>query len=374
MQLHRPRYLALDSSHLSQWVHDKTSPSASGRSAAANFEAWAEDNGFVLLLTLHHLEELLNHNDEAKALKRLDCLARLKMVSWIGDQDAGPGGITTIARAEARYILATPETDAPGVRDAVLPSLIRFGTGSDLLGQNPREWLALRPLMQDRANSTRELVALAHTDVVDISSQPISELMSGRLRNGDELGRALTLLEGSYAVDIQLRGDKRIVDPASLASSFVAQVKEMAEGLPGTTADFVLQGLALQGVVPEDIKPKSTVGEMLDLGLFRSQLKVLLEDYGVTPEAVRKIQMAQMPSWQVQQAMRRFTPQPRERDGSEVNDAYLACLAPYADVTSVDKRVHLGFSQAIAKVPAVAALVRRVERASRYDRIPALLA
>lgn len=374
MNLHIPRYLALDTSHLTQWAHDRTAANADVRQVASNFEAWAENNGYVFLLTLHHIEELLNHDDPSRAYDRLKCLSELKMVSWIGDQESGPGGITTIATAEARYILSSPEATALEVREAIRSSLIRFGTGADLLGNRFEDWLALRPLVRERAKEARELVALAHTDVVDNSSQPMSELLNGSVRSGDELQRRLDLIRGSFALDIERRGDRRITDPQGLASAFMQDVKTTANGLPQDATRFVLQSLARQGVIADDIRPGSTVGEMLDLGVFRSQLSALLEEDGVSGERLRRIQMSQMPTWLIQRAMKRFSPQPKYRDGSELNDFYLACLSAYADVTFVDKRVLEGFRQAKTKLPSLSDIIRQVERAARYDRIPNILA
>lgn len=374
MMLHPARYLALDSSHLTQWAHDKIA-SSNSRAAAAAFEAWLEANGFIPLITLHHIEELVNHGDVAKVRQRLHFMSGLKLAAWIGEPEGGGlGGVTTIMAAEVRCALARPEADAAAIRDDAAPSLLQCGHGEALLGMDPEDWLLLRPVFEDRAKSARDMVALAHTDVVDITSRPVAELMAGSLRQGQALMRALDLLRGSFAVDIAQRGDTRIENPAGLAKSFVDQVQRTAMGMPSTTEEFVLVGLAKLNVVPEDIQSDSTIGEMMELGLFRSQLSALSEEAGWSLEAVQKIPMDQIPAWVIQSAMRRYAPQPKRRSGSELNDFYMACLAPYADVTFVDKRIREGFDQAFDKRATLAGLTRRVECAARYDRIPKILA
>jgi hypothetical protein len=52
-----------------------------------------------------------------------------------------------------------------------------------------------------------------------------------------------------------------------------------------------------------------------------------------------------------------------------LNDQYLVCLAPYADVTYVDKRTHEWVARARRASPEFAGLVRRVEKASGYAEI-----
>jgi hypothetical protein len=62
-----------------------------------------------------------------------------------------------------------------------------------------------------------------------------------------------------------------------------------------------------------------------------------------------------------------------ERKGSEVNDTHLLCLAPYADITYVDKRTLENVRRARRKVGAFSQLVGRVEKAGGYAEIAARL-
>lgn len=58
-----------------------------------------------------------------------------------------------------------------------------------------------------------------------------------------------------------------------------------------------------------------------------------------------------------------------EREGSELADSYLACLAAYADVTFVDKRTHENFRRARHKCAEFGVLTRRVEKAADYKEV-----
>ncbi|GLK85238.1 hypothetical protein GCM10017653_33080 [Ancylobacter defluvii] len=98
----KPRYLALDSSHLGDWVRDYVSQRSEDRAAAAAFESWLERSGYVLLICFHHIEELLNHNDENTALSRLRFISRRKLIAWIKSPDNSIGGIVTILAEEIR--------------------------------------------------------------------------------------------------------------------------------------------------------------------------------------------------------------------------------------------------------------------------------
>lgn len=90
-------------------------------------------------------------------------------------------------------------------------------------------------------------------------------------------------------------------------------------------------------------------------------------------EAVRVVRPEQLPSWSLTQALRRHLPDVPKREGGEVNDTYLMCLAAYADLTLVDKRTWEGVRRLRQKDSTLASLLGRVERVSRYDAIPGLI-
>jgi hypothetical protein len=372
----KPRYLAMDSSHLGQWVRDRTSPRPTDRAAAADFERWLEANGYVLFLCLHHLEELVRHEDRRVALSRLRFIGSLKFLAWIGSAhcDRGLGTVVTMLAEEARAAMENPGADAVQVRDLAASRLIRAGTGEDAIGPDPDIWLLMQPVFAEQSEGAQQLMAFSRSNLVDIADKKISELMTGGVRRGAELDRALGLLRGSFATDIAQRGDRRIEDPHAMAAAFVDDVHAMAQPLPNTAAELVLRCLAIQGVGPDDIKPESTVGEMLNLGVFRSQLRIVAESLGRSPGAMNAaIGMDQLPSWIIGQSLQRHAPDLPERRGSEINDGYLACLCAYADVTFVDKRTLENFRRALPKEPLLERLARRVERASSYRAIPATL-
>jgi hypothetical protein len=201
----------------------------------------------------------------------------------------------------------------------------------------------------------------------------MGELLSGRLREGEDLRRQLNLIEGTYAEDIRRRGDQRIADPAQLAKDFMGNVEEMARGLPMDTRAFVLGALARQGVTEQDIAPTSTVGDMLDLGLFRAKAAIIADAAGLEPAPLRAIRPNCIPTWTLEQAVERHLPDLPRYEGGELNDTSLVCLAAYADVTSVDKRTLEGVRRLRQKQPVLARLLGRIVRAASFDQIPALV-
>lgn len=374
--LFEPRYIALDSSHLSQWIRASLSPSVEERKAAKTFEEWLERNGCLPLLTLHHISELCAYDDTQMVAQRLRFLHRQKLIAWISQNDSQPsiGGVTTILASEVQAAFQSPDADVETVLRLAAKGLIAAGTGEDLLGPDPHDWLDLIPIFAAQNERAREIVALTHTDVIDTSKLTLRKLMNSSRKTGDALKSSLELMQGTYFQVIKASGDKRIDDPESLAQEFMEAVRAFGDANPGDAKSLVFAGLAEQGIEPSDLHLDMTVDEALELGVFFSQIRTVAEGKGLPWQELKKrVRKSNIPSSVVVGDVAKFLPTTVERKGSELNDMHLATLAPYADVTFVDKRMHHAFRQAFRKNKSLEEICSRVERASSYRDIPQIV-
>lgn len=128
-------------------------------------------------------------------------------------------------------------------------------------------------------------------------------------------------------------------------------------------------------LLPEDVDlseigPDMTVNELGDLAAFRRRLRLVNERLGFSwPDLKTRVTEARLPSGLVQSALRQHRQDLPERKGGELIDQYLVCVAPYADVTYVDKRMHEDDKRARMASPEFAALVGRIEKAGSYGEI-----
>lgn len=201
----------------------------------------------MLLLCLHHVEEMVNHDNEAVAARRLRFLANLPFLAWVGSSpDRSPGTVVTLWAQEISAAYASANATAQEVRVLAKPQLIQSGSGLDLLGADAEGWLALRPLFAAQAEQARKVVAFGHLNIVDIAHKPVAELLGGKLRAGVDLQRQLKLMTGTFARHVRDKGDRRIADPDAWATEFMQDVEGMAVPAPSTAAELVLRSLALQ--------------------------------------------------------------------------------------------------------------------------------
>ncbi|WP_028795333.1 hypothetical protein [Thalassobaculum salexigens] len=374
--LAKPQYLALDSSHLGDWIKDRTSDRAVDRARARSFTEWLERSGFVLLFCFHHFEELVSHENDDVAAQRIRFIGRLPFLAWIGRADGslGLGAITDILAAEAAAAMTDVEICAAQVRDIAFSRLVQVGSGEDAIGPDPEGWMALRPLFQARNERSRAFIAVTQSRVIEFDDLTIDDVLGSKLRQGAQLNRRLEAINDRLAHDIATRGDPRISAPDAVASEFMRSVVQMGHPAPQDAVDLLLRTLYAQGVTLEDINPTSKVRDLVNLGMFRSQLRVVAEDTGFSyPALAARVRIDQIPTWVIRNALRQYRHDQPRRMGSEYNDSILACLGAYADVTIVDKRTLENLRRASRRVSVLSKLLRRIEKVARYTDIPALL-
>ncbi len=365
------RFLAMDSSQLGDWSRDHTSADPTRRQAAFLFQQELFENGGVVLLSWHHFQELLSTRNLATAGTRVRFLQSLPVVGWIAQADGkeGLGTIVDILAAEAKAAFELRDADAIEVRDRVSKTLVKVGTGEQAIAPYASIWREAQSEFWAREQQDKQVVAIARSKAFDISALKVADLLEGRIRAPENIARALGVMHATLTHEIATRGDKRIARPEIVAEQFFGQVVAIATPLPNTARDLVLRGLSLMSIDLTDIGPETTMAEINDLSLFRKRLEVAAEASGLRPEQLRRLRMDQIPSWIVDSALRAHGQDLPERKGSELTDRYLACLAPYADITYVDKRTKENFRRATRRSPETRALVRRVEKTSTYTEI-----
>ena len=124
------------------------------------------------------------------------------------------------------------------------------------------------------------------------------------------------------------------------------------------------------GIELSDIDDNTRVADVGALASFHSKLRVIDRiTQQPWPELKAAISKRRLPSQVVQAGIGQFRPEGKQWKGSDLNDTHLGSLAAYADVTYVDKRTYEAFRTARSKLPIMAQLVRRVEKAGRCSDI-----
>lgn len=367
----RPKFVALDSSHLGAVAADKTSTDHTQQARAKAFEQAFAESGSVLLLCWDHLQELFSHKGEDVAAQRVAYLRSLPMVAAIASfrKEDLIGSVTDLQSFEIAAAFQNPAMEVEAVRNEAAKSMFRLTSGADLVRPFLESWTALRAGFIESEERTREVVAISKSNFADNSDAKMVDLLNDKLRTPQDMQRQFQRLHDRLAADIRERGDKRIPDAEQSSKEFFEEVfrfgvKAIHPDNPG------LRILQASGLDLSDIGPDTTLVDVGDLAVFRRKLEVLNRKLRLPwQELIAKVKEERLPSGVIYNAIRRFHPDTREWDGSELTDRHLACLSAYADVTYVDKRTHEASRQARSKSQAFASVARHIEKARTYAEI-----
>ncbi|MBU4509320.1 MAG: hypothetical protein KJ740_23295 [Gammaproteobacteria bacterium] len=277
--------------------------------------------------------------------------------------------------AEVQAAYAHPDADLFQVRALAQEGLFLVGPGSAAIPDVFQDWRILRRPLAERQKGARRVAAIARWRATNIDNVRISDLLAKTLRKTKDANHALTHLRNQLASEIAARGDKRIEDPGAIADHFFEEVArdghsiQTNSNLPPVMQIFLMAGLEL-----DDIDLSATFGQMTNLITFRKRLRIAADGSGLPWQTLKRVvSQDRLPVTVIEECMRAHAQDQPERKGSDLNDTHLLCLAPYANVTYVDKRMLENVRRARRKVSAFDQLIGDVRRAGGYVEIFAAL-
>jgi len=366
------RVIALDTSQYAEVVRDLNSSDSLHIRRAKEFQKMLFDQGGVPLFTFHHISELLKHRDTAVGRDCIAFIRSLAAAAWIpGHTDPqGVGAITDILAAEVAAALTIADATAEQVRTLVAKTSFKVGSGEEAAAPYLGNWQQLQPYLWEREEKAREIMALSSASFPKDSKLTVSDIINGKIRPLSDANEILDVMRGLLIDDIKRYGDKKLSSPNKTATEFLRSVKAEAANFDTEGSSAIIQFLARQEIDVADIKSIKKPEEFGELAVFRKQLKIIAEAVGVEwPELKKKIKPSSIPSWVIQSELRKNRDSELKREGSELIDRHLACLAAYADVTFVDKRIHENVLRARRKSKIFSKIIGRIEKVSHYSDV-----
>lgn len=373
MAMDRPRFVVLDSSHFAGLAKDWVSPVKEKRDAARLFFPMLAGKGWFPLLCWHHLEELIQHEDDALVDARLRYILSLPSLAWVRacGEFPGPGSVVDVMTAEVLAAYEHPGVDFLQVARIARDDVLSFGSPEDLFPDRFDGWRELRHAFVERQEDARRIAAISRWRAMDINDKRVGEFSNAPLRKASEASNVLRNLRGVLEREIVDRGDKRIADPAVIAGEFFLNIAIGVNSID-SSADLhpALQILVNEGLELGDIDPSLTFSETMDLLIFQKRLRLVAESAGLDWGAVKmSVKCDRIPVSFIEESMRRYSQDQSERKGSELNDLHLLCLSPYADMTFVDKRTLENVRRVQSKIPALRGFFGKVKKAAGYNEI-----
>jgi len=366
----RPRFISLDTAQLADWSRDATSNQFTLCERAKNFERELLSGGLVVVITTHHVEELLRTQNEEMADKCYRHLARLPVVAWPRSQREPQvlGTVISLMAAEVHAAHKSGCTDAVEVRNLVRPSLLKVGTGAEAMGPFA-EWRQFRHLWREHETEQQEIVAISRSGAIpQFTKMSLGKIRRYRLTKPEEGLAQLSTMVGALASDIKQRGDKRIGDPGNVAARFASQVTAQIATMQFTNVEsLITRTIELAGMTTSDVGDDTLLGDILAEAEYQKRLHLAAELLDIGYQTLKaSVPKKALPSWIIDHALRTFEQDLQERTGSIMNDYHLACLSPYIDTLFVDKRTQENIRRASQKDAEFRSIIGFTVKSSHY--------
>jgi hypothetical protein len=373
-----PRLVAIDTSSLADLARDKYSTSATSQESVREFERAVDQGNWCPLISYNHLEELLAHGNDLVVENSIKFLEDLPKVAWINEalrNDNSIGYVADILAIELSALLSLKTVGLSCDRSAVTKQaknqLIHHGTGKELVSGWKHAWKSLRPEILELKKKKHNTVAIDHIDLGDDPTIKVMDILRCKFASPSEARdgqrRTFALLESQ----LEARGDIDVNNnKTKQAIEFVVGSRENYAALDQNDYPEKLRIMYVNEITMEDITEDTTDREAKELVEFRKKLRIASKKVKA-PWSFSKAFASPdlLPCWIIQNAVRKFGQEIPRHSGSEINDRYLLCLSPYAEITYVDKRTLENVKRATQQDPPFKSVINEVRKAAHYNEI-----
>ena len=122
-----PKIIAIDTYVYGKVAKDFYSRNSDCHKRALSFIDFITTNGLIPFFSLHHLEEILQHENDMIVQNRLSCIRKFPAVAWLKSVNNSGlvGSILDIHGMELKRIIETPAIKIPDLISEVRKELIQ---------------------------------------------------------------------------------------------------------------------------------------------------------------------------------------------------------------------------------------------------------
>lgn len=359
----QPFFVCLDTAHWVGLTHDIAS--SQRRALALQRVADLTSVNAVLVLTQHHLLELIQHGNTEVARSRVESLRLLPVLTTVQSEYLPHlGSVVDLLAQEILVGLQFPALSASEVAGSVKLDLFARVTGESIGDAVLEQFDEYRRRAQEQQKRHRELAIIGQSRALDQSEEAF--LRDGLLRSSDAIDSHLDCLQERFTVEVTRRKDPRMPDASQVAEVFVNSLRSIkAETLSANDPIGLI--LREAGLSRSDVEDCRTLGDVRDVVIFMHRARAAYRALGLSPEYLRRLPRTQIPSFLIQRGLIRHRAEASTVSGSDVSDSHLLSWAPYVDSLFVDKRTLENVRRMVTKRDESAQFLGKVSRASTWS-------
>lgn len=364
--------MALDSSMINDIARDYFHKDEDKNKKAKDIINSFYNSGGVLVITWHHLEELLAHKNDHIVNCSIELIRNLPEVASIKNGGVDfTGNIRDIDIEEVNNILKYKNSDLKFIIKKTKENIFNFSSGEKFL----ELFLLYLPDLRERAllnvNKKREIASISRAQSLKIGNPKLSDLKTGKINSLEKANLILPYMEKQLASEIKVKGDKKIESADISAKEFLSSIgNDMAKFMNSPSPSFEELFLKSQNITNKEFENLKNMEEYELLVIFKERIKGITKSFSILDKKkALVIEEKSSPTWLLWKELYKCRIKAERVSGSDLNDAFLSGLCMYVDLTIVDKRTHEYLSQIKRKNEILKPLIGKFEKFSNYSNI-----
>lgn len=364
--------MALDSSMINNIARDYFHEDIDKNKKAKDIINSFYNRGGILVITWHHIEELLAHKNDNIVKHSIEFLRILPVVASIkNDNEDFLGSIMNIEMKELTNILNNEKDNLKTIIQKTKEDLFNFSSGEKFL----EIFLFFQPILRKRVlsevNKKKEIASISRAQSLRIGNPKLSDLKAGKINSPEKASFILEYMEKQLVSEIKVKGDKKIESADTSAKEFLSSIRDdMAKFMNSPSPSFEELFLKSQNITNNEFENLKNMEEYGFLVIFKGRIKGISKNFSdINTKKVLEIEEKSCPTWLLWKELYKCRIKAERVSGSDLNDAFLSGLCMYVDLTVVDKRTHEYLSQIKQKNEILKPLIGRFEKLSNYSNI-----
>jgi hypothetical protein len=375
MTILRARPVVVDSATLNKLAEDRFCPDKKRQERADAARRALEDDGWVPVVTLHHVAEIVQHHCVDVATRRLDFLREFRALFYLRPMKGYvfPGTAHDVFTREVRAVASGANTFAQVVA-AVRDDLLGSSAGKQLIASDRISVEMLRGQAIPQHVEAIEIASIARADPARTRHLKLKHFLNCKPRSVNGRNQFAAEFCDGLVEELQRHGDKRLSDTHAAAQRFTASIFGRIAGVPLDAPSAVQQILARFGLTLADVDPEMTIDDLGWLTTFCAHLRDASAALGMArPLTPKDIDPDLCPSWRLSREVLRRQNTADRTSSSNLNDAFLVGLAFYVEAIEVDKRTYEGVRQVARNDAEVRPYVSRLIKSGSHEDFVASL-
>lgn len=323
----------------------------------------------IPIITWHHIEEMLSHKNDEISAKSIVFIRTLPFVAILkSDMEWFIGSIVDIDRKEIEAIISAenkPEIDS--IIHETYRSMYKFCSGANIIDPLIQDMGTIRQEVLSKAHMSKEIASIsratsfkAHykhklSDIKNMGNYTYSDEATNIIKNG---------MLSKLTQEINEHGDKRISSESAekMAIDFISDIKIDDSIVDIPMVDMIRKN---SGLSKDEFKKIKSWEDLECVPIFKARLKQIAEKFSKSDkDKIINLNEEDCPTWLLWKEIYKIRIKADRASGSDINDAFLAGLCLYSDLTIVDKRTHEYLTQIKRKDIAISKYIHRFEKVS----------